>query len=161
MTDDEREPGDAIVTAAWAGTVLFVAGAVAGAVAPDSLGVVSAGIDLALFAVGCVAFLAAFARVVGRSRTEEISVVGVYFLAAGAAPGSVRTRLLGALAVEVVVAVATAAVRPYTELAFGVLVPVYGLGLIGLWASRHGTFPPRVAPAARSPRSRGGDDGAE
>ena len=142
--ETEARPGTGIVRAAWAGTALFVVAAAAAAVSPDSLGIVAAAVDLALFAVGCVAFLVAFFRVVERSRTEEISVNGVYFLAGGSAPSSVRTPLLAALAVQIVVAVATAALRPYTELAFGVLVPVYGLGLIGLWASRYGEFPDRA-----------------
>jgi len=38
----------------------------------------------------------------------------------------------------------TASVRPFTGLAFGILVPTYGLGLVGLWAVRLGEFPPRV-----------------
>jgi hypothetical protein len=55
----------------------------------------------------------------------------------------VRAALLGSLAVEVVVALATAAARPYTSVASGILVPVYGLALCGLWAARHGRFAPR------------------
>ncbi len=87
--------------------------------------------------------MAGYGRAVARSRTDEISVAGLYFLAGGSAPSPVRRRLMGALLVQVVVAFATAAIRPFTSLAFGVLVPVYGLGLAGLWASRHGEFPPR------------------
>jgi hypothetical protein len=55
------------------------------------------------------------------------------------------------LAAQVVVAVATAAARPFTTLAFGVLVPVFGVGLNGLWAARHGRFPPRPVPEPPSP----------
>ena len=51
---------------------------------------------------------------------------------------------------QVVAAVATAAVRPFTSLAFGVLAPMCGLGLIALWAGRHGTFP-RSEPTSRRP----------
>ena len=90
MTDDDGDdgeiPGRGVIQADWIGTTLFIAGAVAAAAAPDDLGVVTAGIDLVLFALGSVAVLVAFFRVVGRSRTEEISVVGVYFLAGGSAP---------------------------------------------------------------------------
>jgi hypothetical protein len=45
--------------------------------------------------------------------------------------------------VQVVVAVAVASVRPFTALAFSVLVPMLGLGLMALWAARHGRFPPK------------------
>ena len=55
----------------------------------------------------------------------------------------VRRQLLGAFGVQVVVALATAAIRPFTGLAFGILVPTYGLGLVGLWGARRGAFPPR------------------
>ena len=36
-----------------------------------------------------------------------------------------------------------AGVRTFTVLAYGVLVPVYGLALCGLWGARHGWFPDR------------------
>ena len=45
---------------------------------------------------------------------------------------------------DIVVGLVTALVRPFTGLAFGVLTPVFGLGLIGLWGARLGTYPPRV-----------------
>jgi hypothetical protein len=47
------------------------------------------------------------------------------------------------LAVEILVALTTASVRPFTSLAFGVLAPVYGLALAGLWGAQYGTFKPR------------------
>jgi hypothetical protein len=34
----------------------------------------------------------------------------------------------------------------YSPLAFGILVPVFGLGLCGLWGARYGTFEPRPVP---------------
>ena len=55
----------------------------------------------------------------------------------------------GALGVQVVVAVVTAISRTTTDgrtgstLAFGVLAPMMGLGLNGLWGATHGTFAPR------------------
>ena len=98
--------------------------------------------SLALFAVGCVVFLWAYALAVARSRTDLIGIGGLYFLH-GTAPKVVAFRLRLALIIEVAVAVATSAVRVYTSLAFGILVPVFGLGLCGLWGARFGTFAPR------------------
>ena len=66
----------------------------------------------------------------GRSREVEIGIGGLYFLA-GTAPRIVQLHLLGSSAAEVVVAFATASARPFTSLAFGMLVPVYGLGCCG------------------------------
>jgi hypothetical protein len=140
--DDASSAGTGLVRVATVGTAVFALSAVAAAIAPDPLSVPAALVDLALFAVGCVLMLAAFAVAVGRSRDETIAVGGLYFLA-GCAPRTVQRRLMGALAAQVVVAVVTASVRPFTPLAFGVLVPVFGLGTAGLWASRHGTFPSR------------------
>ncbi|MEO7556029.1 MAG: hypothetical protein ABIV94_05435 [Acidimicrobiales bacterium] len=134
--------GRAIVTGSFMGTGLYVVVAVLATVAPDGFGALLAAVALALFAAGVAAFLWSYAIAVGRSRVDAIGIGGLYFLS-GSAPRAVRLRLLGALALEVVVAVATASIRPFTALAFGVLVPVFGLGLTGLWGARHGLFPPR------------------
>ena len=53
-----------------------------------------------------------------------------------------------------------AAVRPFTVLAFCVLAPVWGLGLITLWSARHGRFPPRGQRRPDLP-GRGDEDAAE
>jgi hypothetical protein len=107
-----------------------------------------------LFFGGIAAFLMAYFRAIGRSRTDLIGVGGLFFLA-GCAPGGVQAAMLTSLAVEVVVGVATAAIRfsslvddDLNPLAFGILVPMWGLGLAGLWGARHGTFPARPAASA-------------
>ena len=137
-------PGVELVNIAWLGTGAFAATAVGAAIFPDVLRVPALVVALVLFAAGCVCFLWGFAVAVNRSRTDEIGVGGLYFLA-GSAPAVVRRRLMAALAVQIVVAFATAGVRPYTSLAFGILAPVFGLGVTGLWGARHGTFPTRGA----------------
>ncbi len=119
--------------------------------------VVGVTVALALFAIGCAAFLAGYARAVQRSRTDEIAVTGLFLLMGPAVPSPVKLRLGLLLAVQVVVALVTAGLRTFTPLAFGVLVPVFGLGLNGLWAARHGRFPPRrVPPSAAGHHSEGG-----
>jgi hypothetical protein len=123
----------------WA-TVAFTVVSLAAAAAPDPLEYVSVPLDLVLFAVGCGAFLWAYAVAIGRSRYEVLTMGGVFFLGDGVAPTRVARTLRAALAVQVVVAVAVAAVRPFTALAFAVLVPMLGLGLMPLWAARHGRF---------------------
>jgi hypothetical protein len=141
-TDVEAPPGTAIVRASWIGTGVFTVAAVIGAAKPDPWESLVTVVSLVLFAIGVGSFLWAFAKAVARSRTEEISVAGLWFLS-GSTPSRVRRPLLLSLAVEVVVAVVAASIRPYTEVAFGVLVPVYGLGLCGVWGAAHGTFPER------------------
>jgi len=140
--------GGRIVRAAWVGTGVFALTAVLGVAVPHPLAALAAAVAFALFAAGCVVFVWAYAVAVARSRTDEISVVGLYLLS-GSAPRPVRMRLLGAVGVQSAVALATASARPYTIAAAGILVPVYGLGLCGLWAAKHGTFPPRRAAPRR------------
>jgi len=141
---DDAHEGAGIVVLSWAGTGVFAAVATVSTLLPDEAGTAAAIVDVALFAVGVVAVLWAYAVAVSRSRTDAIGIGGLYFLA-GSAPRTVRDRLLGALAVQVVIALVSASIRPYTAVAFGVLVPMLGLGLCGLWAARHGRFPPRSA----------------
>jgi hypothetical protein len=126
-----------------AGTALFVIVAVAATVFLDQLGLVAAIVSLVLFAAGCFFFLWAYGVAVGRSRTDSIGIGGLYFLQ-GSAPREIQIALLVPLAVQISVALATAAIRPFTSQAFGVLVPMYGMGLAGLWGAKFGTYPPRA-----------------
>ena len=131
----------------WA-TGVFAAVSLAAAALPDALQYVSVPLHLVLFALGCGAFLWAYAVAVGRSRYEVLTMGGVFFLGDRVAPDRVRRTLRLALAVQVAVAVAVAAIRPFTGLAFAVLVPMLGLGLMALWGARHGRFPAKPAVAA-------------
>jgi hypothetical protein len=131
-------PGQAIIAWSWRGTVLFSATAV-GATVFEALRPVAAAVALSLFAIGCVVFLVAFGTAVERSRVEAIGIGGLYFLV-GSAPSTVQRSLLGSVVVEVVVGLVTAGIRMFTSLAFGTLVPMFGLGLAGLWAARYGRF---------------------
>jgi hypothetical protein len=141
-TDSEALPGATLVNVVWAGTGVFVAMAIAGVTVPDLFAVPAAVVDGVLFVIGCIAFFWAFIVGVARSRDEDITVPALFFLH-GSAPSEVRQKLFVAVAIQIVVAAATAAIRPFTESAFGILVPVFGLGLTALWGARHGTFPAR------------------
>ncbi len=140
--------GAGIVHVAWAGTGLFVAAAVTGAVVPHPFRGTAVVVSALLFGVGLAAFFWAYAVAVSRSRYDDVSIGGVYFLV-GSAPRLVRVRLGIALAVQIAVAAATAAFRPFTSQAFVVLAPLFGLGLMGVWGARHGEFPPRGAEPIR------------
>jgi hypothetical protein len=134
--------------ARW-GTVVFVVTSVAAAIVKQAE-LEALVVALMLFGAGIVIFLWALVVAAGRSRQHEITMTGLFLLQDSARP-DVRRKLLGALAVQVVVAFAVAIARPFTSLAFSLLVPVYGVALAGLWGARHGTFPPR---RAASPRKR-------
>lgn len=138
-------PRHPVLRATVVGTALFVVVASLATAFPDALAVPNVVVDLVLFAAGCVAFVVALLRAADRSRREVLDLPGLFWLM-GSAPPPPKRLLRGAFLVQVVVAVVTASIRPFTALAFGILVPVYGLGLIGLWAAREGTFPPRRSP---------------
>jgi hypothetical protein len=141
---DRVEPGagrDVICRLATWGTGVFVVASALAAAWPDRFLPLSVPVDLVLFAAGCGAFLWAYALAIGRSRYETITMGGLFFLGDDVAPPDVTRLLRGALGVQVVVAVTAAALRPFTALAFSVLVPMLGLGLMALWAARRGRFP--------------------
>ena len=134
-------PGMGIVRASWWGTTAL--GATVGVgLAAHTLRGLTAVTALVLFAAGIVLFFVAFLKAVDRSRTEQIGVMNLFFLD-HSAPKPVKRSLLASLAVEIAVAAAGAALKPNTALAFAILAPVYPLALNGLWAARHGQFPPR------------------
>lgn len=146
---------DPAVRASWLGSVVFAATAIA-AVLTRSASVPAAAVALGLFAAGIVIFFWAYAVAVGRSRTDAIGIGGLFFLAGeGTAPAAIKRALLLSLGVQVAVGLATAIARPFTSLAFGVLAPLYGLALTGLWGARKGTFGPRRS-GRGTPRRTGG-----
>ncbi len=136
--------GGNIVALSWASTVAFTLAATIATVFPDQAARPVAVFDCALFLGGIVAFLMAYARAIGRSRYEQIEIGGLFFLTGETAPSDIRRRLLGSFALQVVVAVTSSSIRLYTSVAFGILVPMLGLGLAGLWGARHGRFAPRA-----------------
>lgn len=148
---DTRLPGAHVIQADLVGTVAFIvtAGAAAALLRP-ALQAPAVAVAGALFVGGCLAFAWGFLLAVQRSRTEAIELSSLFFLK-DSAPAGVRRALLGLVGAQVVAAIVTASVRPFTSLAFGVIAPVWGLGLITLWSGLHGTFSAKgVNPVRRS-----------
>jgi hypothetical protein len=147
---DPRDPGitsDAavgggIVILTLFGTAVFVLAGVLAAIFMGGFMVAYVAISLLEFAFGMIVFALAFLRAVDRSRSENIGVGGLFF-GAGSAPLPVRIRLVGALVVQTVASIIIASTHPYTALAFGVVAPLWALGLTGLWAAAYGSFPER------------------
>lgn len=155
---DDPPPGRNLIVWSWIGTAVTVVTSIANALTGDREHyVVSALPGLVMLALGSMVFIVAFAVAVQRSRTDEISVAGLFFLM-DSAPRRVQVSMLASVAVQTAVPLGVAIFRPFT--AFATLAPVWSLGLAGLWGARHGTFPPRrvdpddagFAPGARSPR---------
>lgn len=160
-------PGRRIVVADVAGTAVFAVTAEISAVTFALWAQwLAALVALALFAAGVATFLLAHAMAVQRSRAEQIGVLEIFLLLGPSIPRPVRRSLLGILGLQVAVAVVTTFQRPNgvdgkpgTSLALGFLVPMFGLGLNGLWAATRGAFPPRRDRVARTEPA--GADGAD
>jgi hypothetical protein len=116
-------------------TLLWAVSAVA-AVAIEPIRGAAAVTAAGMFVAGTGLMATALVIAAQRSRTENLDIATLFF--------RVPRELQVELGIEIVVGIGTAAARPNTSLALGVLVPVFGLGMCGLWGARHGTFPART-----------------
>ncbi len=139
------EPGTRFFEFSWAGTVFFVVTASAAAASPSTFELAAVAVSLTLFFIGIVTMLGAFFIAVNRSRVDAIGVGGLYF-GAGSTPRAVRWHLLGATTVQLVAGIGTASIRPFTPLASGTLVWIFGIGMMGLWTACYGEFEPTDEP---------------
>lgn len=135
-------PGRRLIEASWVGTAVLAGVVVAGIAALDAVAPLVVAISGALFVGGSVAFFLGYARAVDRSRREVLGIGGIYFMS-GSTPRRVRRHMMSSLVAEVVAVVVAIAVKPYSSLVFTSLAPMWPLGLAGMWAARHGTFPAR------------------
>lgn len=108
-------------------------------------------VSMVLFAIGAVGGLWAYVSALERSRTDEIGVANLYLLTGPTAPKPVKRLMSSLLAAQVVLALTGAIIgtvgltgSQVNALAFGILVPMFGLAMNALWAVRHGNFGPRV-----------------
>jgi len=113
-------------------------------------------VSMVLFAMGAGAALWAYVGALERSRTSEIGVANLYLLTGRTAPPPVKRTMMGLLVVQVVLSLAGAIYgatglrgSEVNALAFGILVPMFGIGMNGLWAMRHGSFGSRIDKSAR------------
>jgi hypothetical protein len=144
------QPGQRFVHANLAGTGVFVVVALV-ASGVNKLRGPAVVVFLVLFAAGVFCFLGSYATALERSRTDEIGTANLYLLTGKTAPQAVKRQMLGAFAVQSAVSLVVTILglrglgsNDANPMAFAVLVPMFGLGLNGLWASRHGAFGPRI-----------------
>lgn len=139
----------------WATLGVFAVTIVPDAAGLHGLDGLAAGVALTLFLAALVIWAYAFGVAVVRSaRGDDIGVGSLFFLV-GSAPSDVRRWLFGALALSVVLALATAWAN-----AFAVLEPMFPLALVGLWSARYGTFPARADASRVSTKARPQPGGA-
>ena len=154
MTDDEPVVrGAQVVRLSLAGTAVFlIALSVAIPLRSHRFAqFVIGGVSMVLFAIGVATTLWAYTRALDRSRVEEVGVANLYLLTGDTAPRPVRRTMTLALTIQIVAALAGAWIGvagldegQLNALAFGVLVPMFGVGMNGVWAARHGSYGPRV-----------------
>jgi hypothetical protein len=134
--------GRRIIASAWIGTAVYVLTTAVAAFVPEARIPVVV-VDLLLLLAGSGLYFWGWGVAARRSREDQITLWNLILLE-DAAPNRVRARLLGALAVEVTVAAATCWIT--AALAFGWLVPVWGLAHCEFWGARYGVFPARTPP---------------
>ncbi|MGD9997548.1 MAG: hypothetical protein AB7L17_06770 [Ilumatobacteraceae bacterium] len=150
---DRTRPSTALVRADVIGTGLFALAVAVGIPFDDERAVqVTFGVvSMVLFAIGAAGCLWAYVSALDRSRTDEIGVANLYLLTGPTAPKPVKLTMTLALVAQVALALLGAIIgavglsgNQVNALAFGILVPMFGLAMNGLWAVRHGSFGPRL-----------------
>jgi hypothetical protein len=138
------EHGRGIAVASWAGNVVFAVTAIPVALGVDAFDDPAVAVALGLFFASLVVWGWAFVvAVVRTTRGDDVQVMSL-FLLEGRVPSRVRFLLYGSFVVCLAITIASAAANP-----FGVLVPMWPLGLVGLWGARYGVYPPRKAAPRR------------
>ena len=134
----DLDPGRGIIVASWVGDVLFAVTAIPVALGVDALDDPSVVVALLLFFASLVIWCWALGLAAVRTTRGDDVQVWSLFLLEGRVPARVRWHLYGSFVVCLAITVGTASANP-----FGVLVPMFPLGLVGLWGARHGVYPPR------------------
>jgi hypothetical protein len=131
-------PGRGIVVASWLGDVLFALTAIPVALGGKALDDPAVVVALVLFFASLVVWCWALGLAAVRTTRGDDVQVWSLFLLEGRVPAAARWHLYGSFVVCLAITIGTASANP-----FGVLVPMFPLGLVGLWGARHGVYPPR------------------
>lgn len=137
---------DRLITFSVRSSIAFAVLSVITYVVDGGLDVVYAIVCTITFVVGVSLFALGMWNGIQRSRVDDVTLTGLVAIDRSHVPAPARNRLWLAVLVQVVVAIGLASLRPFTQQAFGLLVPVLGLGIASLWGSRFAAFHPRVDP---------------
>lgn len=129
-----------VITISLQLTVVFAALSLATYVLAERLDTVFAVACSVLFAIGTLLLALGFWNGIQRSRVDEVTLTGLVAVDSSHVPASARNKLWGAIVLQLVIGVLFGSLRPFTQQAFGLLVPTLGLGFATLWGSRFAAF---------------------
>ena len=143
LSDTETANDSRLINFGVQMTVAFTLLAATTHIASDRLDLVYAIVSTVLFSIGFALLALGFWNGIQRSRIDEVTLSGLVAIDKTHVPTSARNRLWAAIVLQIVVGVLFASLRPFTQQAFGLLVPTFGLGIATLWGSRFAAFHPR------------------
>lgn len=142
----KETPNNQLIDLSVRSTVVFVVASAAVYLLEDTLDVAYAIACSATFVVAVGLFGLGMWNGIQRSRVDDVTLTGLVAIDRSHVPSSARNALWLAIVVQLVVSIVFASLRPFTQQAFGLLVPTLGLGLATLWGSRFAVFHPREEP---------------
>lgn len=98
-------------------------------------------VSFLLFGIGVLTFIYALVIAANRSRHELLDIAGIFWLTS--APKRTAWRYRSLLLIIICLAFATGGIRLYTAVAFGLLTPMFVLGIMGVWGAKWGEYKKR------------------
>ena len=92
------------------------------------------------FVIGVALFALGMWNGIQRSRVDDVTLTGLVAIDGSHVPKAQRNLLWASIVLQLAVSITFASLRPFTQQAFGLLVPMVGLGLATLWGSRFAAF---------------------
>ena len=135
--------GDALLRVDIAVTVALCALSALTFLLAERLDLIYAALSAVLFFLGAGLMALGLWNGIQRSRVDEVTLVGLAAVSKTHVASRARNILWAMIVLQVAVTVLFASLRPFTQQAFGILAPTFGLGVAVLWGSRFGSFHPR------------------
>jgi len=132
---------DCLIKLSGIGTALFLLTGVVASI-QSAFEIVYVIVSLAMFSIGVLLGMKAFAQSVSKSRYEIITTIDLIKLPQGT-PQRTKVILYGSLAVEIIGSIVLASLQSSTNFAFGILASLFALGSLNMWAIMNGRFQKR------------------
>jgi len=145
MGDPESPPAQRLITVSLQSTAIFAVLSLLTYLLAESLDTVFAVVSTLFFAVGTLLLALGFWNGIQRSRIDDVTLTGLVAVDSSHVPKSARNKLWAAVVLQIIIGVLFGSLRPFTQQAFGLLVPTLGLGFAVLWGSRFAAFHEREA----------------